>query len=55
MTYTKEDLKTIATEVFGDKDKADIWLSTPIRVLNDKTPSESADNAKGIIYLQSTR
>ena len=48
MTHTKEDIKKLANKVFGDATKAEAWLITPVKVLNDHTPTSRLQNAEGI-------
>lgn len=48
MTYTKEDLRKLAIDVFGDKNKAEKWLATTIKALNGKAPNSIVDTAEGI-------
>ena len=48
MTYSKESLKKLATDIFGDKNKSEIWLNTPIKALNDKTPRSRLEYEEGI-------
>ena len=49
----EEKIMELATEVFGDLDKAAEWITTPIKVLNDKTPSSRLENAEGIEEVKS--
>ena len=48
MVYTKETLKKLATDILGDRNKAEQWLATPIKALNEKTPQSLVENTEGI-------
>lgn len=48
MVYTKETLKKLVNEVFEDKNKSEIWLNTPIKSLNEKTPLSRLECEEGI-------
>lgn len=48
MVYTKETVNELANEVFGDKNKSEIWLNTPIKSLNYKTPRSRLECEEGI-------
>ena len=46
--YTRETLNHLANEIFGDKNKSEQWLATPIKVLNGKIPSLVVESSEGI-------
>jgi uncharacterized protein (DUF2384 family) len=48
MAYTKETLNELAKKVFGDKNKSEIWLNTPIKALHDQTPRSRLECEQGI-------
>ena len=48
MNHINEEIKELATKVFSNTDKADAWLTTPIKSLNDQTPISKLENAEGI-------
>jgi len=48
MVYTRETLNELAAEIFGDKNKSEQWLVTPIKTLNGKTPRSVVESAEGI-------
>ena len=48
MTHIQQDIKTLAANVFGDKSKADAWLNTPVKALNNQTPTSMLNNDKNI-------
>ena len=48
MADTKNELKKLAAEIFGDKNKAEIWLNIPIKALNDKAPLTKLEYVEGI-------
>ena len=48
MVYTKETVNELANEVLGGKNKSEIWLNTPIKSLNDKTPRSRLEDEEGI-------
>ena len=48
IVYTRETLNELANEVFGDKNKSEQWLATPIKVLNGKIPSSVIESSEGI-------
>ena len=43
-----------AVAVFGDEQKATHWLSTPLRILGDRTPAELMVSAEGIALVERT-
>ena len=53
MTHTKEDIKALATKVFEDVDKAEEWMRSPIKALNDDTPASKLENTEGIEEVRS--
>ncbi len=41
-----------AVAVFGDEHKATHWLSTPLAILNDKTPADVIQTVDGIARIE---
>jgi putative toxin-antitoxin system antitoxin component (TIGR02293 family) len=41
-----------AVAVFGDEHKATHWLSTPLTILNDRTPAEVLKSDEGIAQVE---
>ena len=43
-----DNIVQLATKVFGAHDKVELWLSTPINVLNGNTPITRLNTDEGI-------
>jgi putative toxin-antitoxin system antitoxin component (TIGR02293 family) len=43
-----------AVAVFGDEQKATHWLSTPLAILENRTPAELLSNDEGIELIEQT-
>ena len=43
-----------AVAVFGDEHKASHWLSTPLALFNDHTPSELLETDEGLARVEQT-
>jgi putative toxin-antitoxin system antitoxin component (TIGR02293 family) len=43
-----------AVAVFGDEHKASHWLSTPLALFNDHTPSELLETDEGLALVEQT-
>jgi putative toxin-antitoxin system antitoxin component (TIGR02293 family) len=43
-----------AVAVFGDEEKATHWLSTPLPILKDRTPTELLASEEGIDLVEQT-
>lgn len=44
---TIEDVLTLAEQVFEDRKKADSWLNSKVKILNDTQPMDWLDTAEG--------
>ena len=58
---TSPDLVTLlvpviahAVAVFGDEHKATHWLSTPLAILGNRTPTELLSSSEGIALVERT-
>ena len=43
-----------AVAVFGDEQKATHWLSTPLEILGNRTPTELLASSEGIALVEQT-
>lgn len=43
-----DNIVRLATKVFGSHDKVELWLSTPINVLNGNTPITRLNTDEGV-------
>jgi len=43
-----DNIVQLASKIFGTPDKVELWLSTPIRVLNGNTPIARLNTDEGI-------
>jgi putative toxin-antitoxin system antitoxin component (TIGR02293 family) len=43
-----------AVAVFGDEQKGTHWLSTPLKILGDRSPAELLVNTEGIALVERT-
>ncbi|PTU03326.1 DUF2384 domain-containing protein [Pseudomonas sp. HMWF031] len=49
---TPELIRRLAEQVFGNKEKADIWLNQPKATFNDCTPLEIARDESGYLRVK---
>lgn len=49
---SRVDIEKLAEKVFGDKEKAADWLSTPKRTLGGKSAIDMLDNPGGIATIK---
>lgn len=42
-----EQVKQLAIEIFDDKDRAELWLNTPLKLLNSQTPIMRLESSGG--------